>query len=321
MIDWRTHALSLVAVFLALGLGIAIGGMMGSKAEAVVAQQENLIHELHLRLADDEAQLKKAQATIAAQRDAAQAEAATSARLTQELLRGTLAGRSVGIVNVGPPDLEGRALEAVRAAGGQWRFVLTMDPALVRGADALLAALAGREGRSQPLARYVAAWAEEAFSAPGPAIARAEAAGALTWVPSAPGPLDAVAILCPQPLTAAEWRDLVQPWLDAAARRHLTAVVATDGDAAASMARLFWTAAPATADALDRPEGQVALARLLAGAQGHYGAQPADRGWWPPSPAPAAQGTPGARAGTSGALTAAGLGAATAAAPGTGTGP
>lgn len=281
MIDWRTHALSLVAVFLALGLGIAIGGMMGSKAETVIAQQEDVIHQLHLRLADEDAELKQAQATIDAQRQEAQEGQATADRLAAELVRGTLEGRSVGVVNVGAPDLEGRALEAVRAAGGGWRFVLTMDPTLLRGADETLAALAAQEGRSQPLEGYVAAWADEALTAPGTEIDRAVKAGAVTWVASAPGPLDGLVVLCPEALTPAQWRQLVQPWLDAAARLKLRAVVATDGDAAAAMARNFWSAAKATVDHLDRPEGEVALVRLLAGADGHYGTEPADKGWWP----------------------------------------
>ena len=112
MFDFRYHALSLVAVFLALAIGILLGATIGEPV--VSAAQEDLNRQLQQDLQD-----------LSADRRDARAELDGRDRLVQEafpmIAEGRLAGQRVAVVASGPlpGEVERSVRDAVEAAGGE----------------------------------------------------------------------------------------------------------------------------------------------------------------------------------------------------------
>jgi hypothetical protein len=112
MLDFRYHALSLVAVFLALGIGIVLGSSLG---DTVVSQANR---DIASSLRGD---------LNSAKRDASNAHAAVAQRervleaAFQRIAGGALKGRSVALVASGnlPPDVQSNIRTAVEGAGGK----------------------------------------------------------------------------------------------------------------------------------------------------------------------------------------------------------
>jgi hypothetical protein len=111
MLDFRYHALSIVAVFLALGIGIVLGATLG---DSVVSQANK---DVRSSLRGD---LLAARASVrtAADQLADRDRFATSA--FPYIAGGKLRGRRVAIVSSGPlpQDVESSARNAVKDAGG-----------------------------------------------------------------------------------------------------------------------------------------------------------------------------------------------------------
>jgi hypothetical protein len=111
MLDFRYHALSLVAVFLALGIGIVLGSSLG---DTVVSQANR---DIAASLRDDLNAARSAERTSSAA--LAQRERALEAVLPR-IARGKLAGKAVAVVASGdlPPDVQSHVRDAVRGGGG-----------------------------------------------------------------------------------------------------------------------------------------------------------------------------------------------------------
>ncbi|MDX6397923.1 MAG: hypothetical protein QOJ43_1331 [Gaiellaceae bacterium] len=111
MLDFRYHALSLVAVFLALGIGIVLGATLG---DSVVSQaNKDVRSSLRGDLLDALARARKATDQLA-ERDRFDTAA------FPYIAGGRLRGRQVAIVSSGPlpQDVENSARGAVKDAGG-----------------------------------------------------------------------------------------------------------------------------------------------------------------------------------------------------------
>ena len=121
MFDFRYHALSLVAVFLALGIGIVLGSSLG---DTVVSQANK---DVRSSLQSD---------VVNARNDARTAKQAVSNRdnfitaTFSRLAGGKLRGKRIAIVSSGdlPQDLESDVRTAVKDAGGQVDSVSKFDP-------------------------------------------------------------------------------------------------------------------------------------------------------------------------------------------------
>ena len=111
MLDFRYHALSLVAVFLALGIGIVLGATLGDS----VVSQANRDVSSSLRGDLDDALARARNATDQlAQRDRFDAAA------FPYIAGGRLRGQRVALVSSGPlpPEVENSARSAVKDGGG-----------------------------------------------------------------------------------------------------------------------------------------------------------------------------------------------------------
>ena len=120
MFDFRYHALSLVAVFLALGIGIVLGSSLG---DSVVSEANK---DVRSSLQSD---------VVNARNDARTAKEAVSNRdafisaTFDRLAAGKLRGKHVAIVSSGdlPQDLESDVRGAIKDAGGQVDSVSRID--------------------------------------------------------------------------------------------------------------------------------------------------------------------------------------------------
>jgi hypothetical protein len=112
MLDFRYHALSLVAVFLALAIGIVLGVTIG---DSLLSQAEQgLRNDLKSDVVNARAQVDDAEQRLRARDRFIE-------RLRPGLASNRLQGRRVAIVSWGPlpGDVEGGIRDAVKAAGGK----------------------------------------------------------------------------------------------------------------------------------------------------------------------------------------------------------
>src|SRR4051794_22704647 len=122
MLDFRYHALSLVAVFLALGIGIVLGSSLG---DSVVSQANK---DVRSSLTGDLINARKDART------ATQAVANRDAFITAGfpyIAGGALRGQRVAVVASGglPQNVESNVREAVKSAGGTVDSVSKLDAA------------------------------------------------------------------------------------------------------------------------------------------------------------------------------------------------
>lgn len=143
MISFRYHIASIVAVFLALGLGLLAGSSFGQPA---------LVEQLRGRTADQLATIDALRAEV----DAGQGELsdlrAFAEAVAGRLVAGTLQGREVLIVSDPSVDavVEGRARAALEEAGATVLFTLSARPGIVSEEPEDLAALAAILGVAPP---------------------------------------------------------------------------------------------------------------------------------------------------------------------------
>ena len=121
MVDFRSHALSLVAVFLALGIGIVLGVTIGDSL--VSDADQNLRDSLRDDVTEAREQARDEQA-LAAKRD--EVIDATS----QQVADGRLRGISVGVIAIGelPGEISDSVEEAIDMSGGDLERTAVLDP-------------------------------------------------------------------------------------------------------------------------------------------------------------------------------------------------
>jgi hypothetical protein len=118
--DFRYHALSLVAVLVALGIGLLLGVAVGDK-ELVSSAQTNLAHGLRKDLDAARSQSSDLRTQLSQHQDFEQ-------QAFPALAEGQLAGRRVGLIFMGGSsrDLYDNVRDAVVAAGGELRFTASV---------------------------------------------------------------------------------------------------------------------------------------------------------------------------------------------------
>lgn len=290
MISFRYHIVSIVAVFLALGLGLLAGSSFGQPA--LVEQLRGRTEAQVATIDDLRSELDADREELAALRAFAQAAAAP-------LIAGVLEGREVLIVADASVDgtVEGRARAAFELAGADVLFTLSARPALATDDPAQVAALADILGVAAPgegnLADATATVLARRLVA-GPPVAGADPlVGLLTggFVASTRGEVDEAVVSAlggsdlivlvlvggggdaPEPSAADFFIPLV---------RELTAQGAIVAAGQSAAAAFPWVDAISTSAAvvvgdLDRPSGGTALVlgirrMLLTGEGGRYGA-------------------------------------------------
>jgi copper transport outer membrane protein MctB len=278
MLDFRYHALSLVAVFLALGIGIVLGSSLG---DTVVSQANR---DIANSLRGDLSRAK---------RDASAAHAAVGQR--ERLLEAVfpriadtkLAGQAVAIVASGslPDDVQSNARDAVRAAGGRLAAVgqLRSPPDIAQLGAAVgprFAGLRSDDPRLRPLGRKIGA----ALVSGGRLARRVEKRFPDRFGGQA-APADAV-VLFRDP--TAERSDAVkqieQGLIEGLRARGKPVVGVETVDTDPSQISFYSNQGLSSVDDLDSAGGRIALVLTLTGVRGNFGYKKTADAPLPPAP-------------------------------------
>ena len=265
MLDFRYHALSLVAVFLALGIGIVLGSSLG---DTVVSQANK---DIAASLRGD---LTKARGDAStAQTQVGQRENLLEAAFPR-LAGGKLHGKRVALVASGnlPQNLQSNVRDAVQRAGGTLTSISELKsppdvPALGAAVGNRFAGLTANDPRLRPLGRRV-----------GQALVRGgRLAHRLAKVfgdrfAGDFGSADAVAFYRdPGTNRSADDKQVEQGLIDGlrAAGQPVVGVEKTDTNP--SQISFYSNQGLSSVDAVDSAGGRVALVLTLAGARGSFG--------------------------------------------------
>lgn len=265
MIDFRYHAISMVAVFLALAIGIVLGVTIG---DSLVSEAEQGLRQ---SLEDDVVEAR-------AQSDEAAADLAQREQLIEEALPmiagNRLAGERVAVVGIGalPEEVESATREAVETGGGSVDSVSVLP--LPAEAEQLRDALGGRSSdASSPASRppALARRATEAIVAGGGRAERLRRELPDRFAGDYRGADSAVVHYAPDADDDRAAHRLAREVIAVLLRSPATVVGVEASDTEPSRIPFYERRAITTVDSVDLPGGQAALALALAGARGTFG--------------------------------------------------
>lgn len=265
MLDFRYHALSLVAVFLALGIGIVLGSSLG---DTVVSQaNRDIANSLRGDLSRARRDASAAHAAIA------QRERALEAAFPR-IADTRLAGQAVAVVASGalPDGVQSGVRDAVRSAGGTVATVaqLRSPPDIAQLGQAVgprFASLRSDDRRLRPLGRRLG----QALVAGGK-LARRLAKRFPDRFTGQPGAADAV-VLYRDPATdrSAAIKQIEQGLVEGLRGAGKTVVGVETLDTDPSQISFFSNQGLSSVDDVDSAGGRIALVLTLTGARGSFG--------------------------------------------------
>src|SRR5438067_6122672 len=275
MLDFRYHALSLVAVFLALAIGIVLGVTIG---DSLLSDAERSLRS-NLRASVDDA--------LSGERQANSQLAARDRMLDQiypAMVRDRLRGERIALVAWGtlPGDVQSGVRDAVAKGGGRLESVSVMDTPLTDLKTALgRVRFASLTADGHSLTALGTRLADDLVDGGGLALKlRSDSPDAFTGRFSG---ADAVAFYeAPTPTDNSDAQG-VKERADASAaaietamlqelqRRTLAVVGVEASDADTSQIPRYESLKLSTSDSVDESGGKIALVFELAGAQGNFG--------------------------------------------------
>lgn len=277
MFDLRYHVVSLVAVFLALVIGILVGVGLSGRGFVDNAERDNLTRRAEGAEQDRDAALAELEA-VARRQIAGDDYAEKTAPL---MMRGRLRDKTVAVVYAGPVDgtVDGAIRDAVDEAGGNVARIRALR--LPIDADAISAALLAKP----ELARLAGA---DALDDVGRALATELVDGGDTPVWDALSPVlveerdgtltesvDGVVIVRTARPQQGPGQDLLTGVYSGLARSGVPALGVDPIATKTPATPLFARAGLSTVDNAETPLGRLATVLLLAGAtRGSYGVEP-----------------------------------------------
>lgn len=279
IIDMKYHIASMVAVFLALGVGILVGS--GMVADSVlIEQQERIIDRLELDFAELRASRDDLHARLARAERLLAASFGFEEEACARLVSGKLSGKHVAVIVSGDgmarDDID-RVCRAVGNAGATVASVMYVHKRLepVSSGEAKELALAcGIAGTSSQAVGRAAAEALAlcaAFGEVGPCVSALATLGYVTLDRDAPGRADAVIVAGGSQDPAADAMHIDIPLVRALRKMGVTAIGIEPVDVRFSYINDYKREGIATVDCADTPLGRLSLIHALAGGWGHFG--------------------------------------------------
>jgi hypothetical protein len=265
MLDFRYHALSLVAVFLALGIGIVLGSSLG---DTVVSQaNRDIANSLRGDLSRAKRDASVAHAAVA------QRERVLEAAFSR-IADTKLAGRSVAIVASGslPEAVQSNVRDAVRASGGKLAVVAQVGspPDVAQLGSAVgprFDGLRSDDPRLRPLGRRVGA-----ALVSGGRLARRLRKRFPDRFGGQPARADAVVLYRnPSPDRSAAVKQLEQGLIEGVRAAGNSVVGVETSDTDPSQISFFSNQGLSSVDDVDSAGGRIALVLALTGARGNFG--------------------------------------------------
>lgn len=281
MYNLRYHLASLVAVFLALALGLVLGGIVGQSG-LVSRQRTALVQGLRSDFKKLSTQNADLQTQLTLQQQ-------LSNSLVDQRLSGKLATSTVLLIsNTGQVNAVNSAADAVKAAGGDVVVVRLSkpgfglsDPAVARAVSALMGPAAGKDVAASVASSLAAEWTTDG---PRPLTDVLRSHGVIDGAEPATGTVGTAAVVL------AGFNNHADPGSVALGRaladRHLWVVAAQEYGSANGMAQAAAAKGISAMDTLGTLPGRYTLVMLLSGsAEGFYGVGEGAKATFPPLPA------------------------------------
>ncbi len=279
MVDMKYHIASMVAVFLALGVGILVGSAMVGDS-VLIEQQERLIDRLELDFAELRASREDLRARLSASDRLLEASFRFEEEACARLASGRLAGTRVAVI-VSADGVSGATLDrvcrAIEGAGGVVTVVAhvwkRLEPVSAEEARTLATACGIAATSPQAIGRAAARALANGvvLGEAGPSLLALGTLGYVTLDRDAPEPADAVVLAggSHDPASSATHVDV--PVLRAIGQAGLPAVGIEPSDVRFSYIEHYKREGIATVDCVDTPVGRLSLVYALAGEEGHFG--------------------------------------------------
>ena len=291
MIDLRYHIYSLVAVFLALAVGVVIGTSF--TATSPVAQQsgkltrmERMVRRLEHDFTLVRAEIIKKQNEIHVLQIADKRNEEFSRAALPLILKNRLAWRNIAIVQTGAYDISGQMKTALELAGAQVTSVTKiLDPRLLddsQSVDALTTKLAlpspaAGQHKASPILQTLAVGLVSARDQE--ILAKMEELKIITRSGEYNRWNKLVVVVGGGAKKGQNFAERVDaPFIEELRKTGVVVVGCEPSDAVESYMRTYRKTDIATVDNADKSAGQAALVCALAGEAGHFGIKPtADR--------------------------------------------
>jgi hypothetical protein len=266
LIDMRYHVISLVAVFLALGIGMLLGTTLVERG--LIAEQKSQIASLKTTFED----IKTKNAALHNDLDAYTRYADES---RPYMVTNMLPGRSYAIIASKNPDEKsvGKIAEGLTAAGAGVPVIITMSPSSVYTdptVAANLALLFQIPANGDLKGRVFAEVVNQLHSATNTGIlGTLQQLGVIQMRGSVPGPLSGAVMLGAVEAGAMDKTDV--PLIKTFVAGGFGLVGVTGGSSEDAVLLLYKKNGISTVDHVDTAPGQVALDMVMAGKPGNYG--------------------------------------------------
>ena len=275
MLDFRYHALSLVAVFLALAIGIVLGVTIG---DSLLSDAERSLRgDLRANVTDARAEATKARGELSG-RDR------MLDQLYPQLVKTRLNGERVAIVSWGPlPDgVETGVRDAIHQGGGRIDSVSTFDKPLTTLKNALgnddFGLTTADDASLESLGRSVARSLTEGGDltqtlreqSPDDFAGRFRHADAVVFY-EAPKPNDGSDEAGVKERDDDRARTIETAMVDELKKRTIAVAGVEQTSTDPSQIPRYKSLKLSTSDSVDKSGGRIALVFLLAGAEGNYG--------------------------------------------------
>lgn len=267
MIDMRYHVISLVAVFLALGIGILLGTTLVERG--LIAEQKSEIASLKRTFQE----IKEKNRSL---NDRLNAYARYAEETAPRMVTGILEGRSYAVVATDTPDdgTLGKISQGLAAAGGAAPLTITISPSENFEDQATVANLATLF-QAPPAAdrlkeRVFAEVVNQLATASNTGILKTlQQLGVIRVHGTLEEPMSAAVLLAP--VEAGKLSKTDVPLVKAFVASAYPAVGVTDSSTESAVLSLYKKNGISTVDNVDTVPGQVALAMTLSGKTGNWG--------------------------------------------------
>ena len=278
IIDFRYHIASLVAVFLALGLGILVGGIM-LKSDVLVDRQKQMTDKLEIQLE----QLRQKNEAVEAQVSSLQVNYKSQEEFEKQILpllvKGRLEGYQIALVETNSYSFSDDLIAVLQMAGVKVLSVTTIMGSFDQSAnrEALKARLSWKDVGDGQLATRLASEVARGILVNDNRLVLDSLveAGAVKISGEYGKPLSGVVIIGgsqEREMIKAEAVDL--PMIDYFLAGKIPVYGVEEADIPYSYMKEYQKKRISTVDNIDSVPGQVALVLAMAGKPGHYGIKP-----------------------------------------------
>ncbi|MBO8137788.1 MAG: copper transporter [Desulfotomaculum sp.] len=275
IVDFRYHVVTLVAVFLALGIGIIIGSaLLGN--DAIVQQQKEITDRLEAQLQEIRLENKAVQAKLNEMEVNRTIQQQFEKQVLPALITGKLEGKNIAIIETNNYGLRDELLGTLEMAGAQVTSITTILNGLNPGnqKDDIVADLGLKDGETNEVIEQLSrSMAEGIVTGQKQVVLNTlSQAGLIKSVGEYGMPLNAVIIVGGSPdksLIATKVIDNVI--INYFLKEGIAVFGVEESDVAYSYMKDYQKFNISTVDNIETAPGQLALVYAIAGKPGHYG--------------------------------------------------